>query len=74
MSETPDYFELTEVHTQKEGFMFATAALVNCSLCGVCIDGMGGPGHGAVCNRCAKELIGGRLRGCVVWDDEDSKP
>lgn len=70
MSETPDFYELSEVHVQKEGFMFATAAFINCGLCGVVIDSMGGPGHGAVCNRCAKELIFGRLRGCVIWSDE----
>jgi len=66
----PDYYELTPVHTQKEGFRFASAALIVCSLCGEMIDGMGGPGHGAVCLKCAPEMIGGRIRGCVVWDEE----
>ena len=68
MSEKPDYYELAPVVLKKDGFFFASAAVVNCSLCGEMIDGMGGPGHGAVCLKCAPEMIAGRLRGCVVWD------
>lgn len=68
MSERPDYYELVPVVSQKEGFFFASAAVINCSLCGEMIDGMGGPGRGAVCLKCAPEMISGRLRGCVIWD------
>ncbi|MNK73057.1 hypothetical protein D3C87_925470 [compost metagenome] len=70
MEESPDYFELTPVHVSKEGFRLATAALLVCSLCGEMIDGMGGPGCGAVCLKCAPEMKAGRLRGCVVWEEE----
>ena len=38
----------------------ATAAIWNCSLCGNCIEGMGGPGNGTICVACGDALMAGR--------------
>lgn len=64
------YFELTPVTIKDDpsGFRFASAAILGCGLCGEVIDGMGGPGNGSVCERCANELRHGRLKGAVVWE------
>lgn len=67
------YFELKtiRIHEPEEGELrIATAAILSCSLCGQTIDGMGGPGDGAICYRCGTELRKGTLKGCVKWDQE----
>jgi len=71
MTDEPEYYELKPVYPAPKdgGTIFATAAVLSCSLCGSMIDGMGGPGHGAVCLKCAPEMVHGRLRSCVVWED-----
>lgn len=62
-----DYYDLTGRKLETHPDALVTAAVLSCGLCGTTIAGMGGPGHGAVCRRCARELIAGRLRGAVVW-------
>lgn len=47
-----------------------TAAVLDCGLCGRTIDGMGGPGYGAVCSPCGEALIAGQLRGAVIYQEE----
>lgn len=62
--------DLVSVEPPKPGeFRLVTAAVMDCGLCGGVIDGMGGPGDGAVCKRCGDALKHGRLRGCVVWSN-----
>ena len=64
------YYEpsLVEIKPPEPGeFRIETAAILMCGLCGEAIDGMGGPGDGAMCERCVELLRAGRLRGCVKW-------
>lgn len=69
------YYELAERETPPPNSgRLATAALLCCGLCGGVIDSMGGPGYGAVCERCGDELRIGRLRGAVVWEDDGKTP
>lgn len=74
MSErTLRYYEpkMIEVAPPQPGeFWIATAAILMCGLCGEAIDGMGGPGDGAMCERCVEQLRAGRLRGCVKWSED----
>ncbi|PDT15871.1 hypothetical protein CO670_15350 [Rhizobium sp. J15] len=70
MSKAADFYELSPAYRVEPGG-FASAAIISCSLCGDTIDGMGGPGRGAVCLKCAAEMIAGRLRGCVIWENSD---
>lgn len=49
-------------------FRIATAAILSCGLCGTVIDGMGGPGDGAVCQRCGDLLKRGGCVGAVKWE------
>lgn len=73
MSETPvRYFELREVTIDppKPGeFRIVTAAVLYCDLCSDAIDGMGGPGDGVVCVRCADVVRTGRARGAIKWEE-----
>lgn len=39
----------------------ATAALMHCQLCRVCISGMGGPGHN-VCVQCGDKILSGAYK------------
>lgn len=67
------YYEprLVEIKPPAPGeFRFATAAVLSCGLCGGAIDGMDGPGDGAMCERCVEQLRAGRLRGCVKWSED----
>ncbi|BBF92664.1 hypothetical protein [Blastochloris tepida] len=68
----PDYFELQPVNfppvPPRGQVLIMTAAVLSCSLCGHQIAGMGGPGDGAICPRCADLLRRGELRGCVKWE------
>jgi len=48
-------------------FSMTTAAMWSCATCGEAIAGMGGPGNGEVCVRCAELIRSGRARGCIVW-------
>lgn len=64
------YYELQEVVIEppKPGeFRMTTAAVLSCGLCGGVIDGMGGPGDGAVCERCASLVRRGGAKGAIVW-------
>lgn len=66
-----DYFELTKRSTPTPGSgAFMTAAVIICDLCSELIDGMGGPGNGCICERCAVQLKAGLLRGAVIWDKQ----
>lgn len=66
-----EYYELKRVSIADTGEpMFRTAALITCSLCGVCIDGMGGPGDGAICIRCGDVVRSGKARNAIKWDDQ----
>jgi hypothetical protein len=60
---TIKFYELTEVNYKTEDQRIATAAVLQCSLCGVMIDGMGGPGHGAICQSCGESLISRKFWG-----------
>jgi hypothetical protein len=74
MSEIPlEYYELQKITiepTKPGEFRLVTAAVVTCGLCGGMIDGMGGPGCGAVCVRCAEVVMRGQARGAIKWSDE----
>lgn len=66
-----EYYELKRVTIPdvKPGeFHIASAALITCGLCGDCIDGMGGPGHGPICIRCGDVVKRGEARGAIKWD------
>ena len=63
------FYDLKDQKTVEAGDI-ATAALITCGLCADVIDSMGGPGNGAICERCGDELKRGVLRGCVVWEDK----
>jgi hypothetical protein len=70
------YFELREVIIEdpKPGeFRLETAAVLSCSLCGTMIDGMGGPGDGAICLRCGAVVKNGQARGAIVWPAEGQR-
>lgn len=67
-----EYYELTKVviPDAKPGeFRLATAAIIDCHLCGTVIDGMGGPGHSPICTRCADVVMRGEAMGAIKWDD-----
>lgn len=67
------FFELqpVEIADPEPGeFRIATAAIRDCGLCGEIIDGMGGPGNGSVCVRCAEVVIRGEARGAIKWERE----
>jgi len=69
-----EYYELKRVTITppEDGeFRLVTAAVIDCGLCGRMIDGMGGPGHGAVCVPCAEAVINGTAIGAIVWDKEN---
>lgn len=69
MEKPVEFYNLTKVTIEppKPGeFRLSTAALMNCKLCGTCIDGMGGPGE-AICVPCGDVLKSGRLVGAVKW-------
>lgn len=66
------YYELIE-RTGVQSGQIATAAFIFCGLCGTSIDSMGGPGYGAICEPCGKELLRGSLTSCVVWDEDSTK-
>lgn len=61
------YYKLqrTRLPEPKSG-AFLTAALITCGLCGVCIDGMGGPGDGAVCLDCGDAIRSGQARRTIA--------
>lgn len=64
-------YELRElvIEPPKPGeFRIVTAAVWACALCGGTIDGMGGPGNGEICERCAEVLKSGNARGAIVWE------
>ncbi len=50
-----------------------TAAVLDCGLCNSTISGMGGPGEGALCEPCGRDLAAGRLRGAVVRTPDQPK-
>lgn len=65
------YHELrrVEIPAVKPGeFRILSAAVLSCGLCETVISGMGGPGSGVICDRCAGLLASGRLRGAVRYD------
>lgn len=73
MSDILEYFELRRVRREPALTgepLFVTAAVLSCSLCGEMIDGMGGPGDGAVCVRCADIVRSGKARGAIRWDND----
>ena len=79
MTNSPtEYFELGDlisISPPKPGeFRLSTAAVMSCGLCDTVIDGMGGPGDGAVCRRCGEALKRGQLRACVMWPLSSSNP
>lgn len=56
-----DYFTLTRRPDPDKPGGLVTAATISCGLCNRIIAGMGGPDPGAICERCAKLLVGGCL-------------
>ena len=67
---TIEFYELRKVKYDPRQNFIATAATIDCSLCGRNIDGMGGPGDGPICVPCGKALKSGQLRGAVKWTKE----
>lgn len=68
------YFELqpVEIPDPEPGEVrIATAAVLDCGLCGGMIDGMGGPGYGAVCVQCADVVFRGQAVGAIKWSRND---
>lgn len=63
----PKHFKLREVSAYDDTGMIATAAVMDCGLCGAVISGMGGPGNGVVCEPCGELLLQGALKGAVTW-------
>ena len=59
---TPEFWTLEPSYPDTSGFVFATAAIRSCDICGAIVDGMGGPGHGSFCNACAGDIQTGRIR------------
>ena len=73
MGKALEYFQLSKVtvqETEPGEFRLVNAAVLSCSLCGRMIDGMGGPGEGAICLPCGEALENGGLVGCVLWEGE----
>ncbi|RYF12415.1 MAG: hypothetical protein EOO77_17440 [Oxalobacteraceae bacterium] len=69
MAEAKTYYTVdrVEVKPPKPGeFRIMTAAVMDCGLCGVMIDGMGGGGT-FICMPCGDALSRGALVGCVKW-------
>lgn len=63
------YYELKPVEERaSQPGAFLTAAVRSCGLCGETIEGMGGPGPGSVCVRCAEVVMRGEARGAIKWD------
>lgn len=62
------FFRLQRETLSSDGLRIATAAVLSCDLCDQTIDGMGGPGAGALCCLCGADLAAGRLRGAVRRD------
>lgn len=44
-----------------------TCELLSCAVCGGVIDGMGGPGNGEICERCADLITSKKLREMIDW-------
>lgn len=64
------HYEIRPVRKRAPGSI-ATAALLNCSLCGKNIDGMGGPGSGQLCLPCGDEIISSRGIGATSGEEND---
>lgn len=62
--------EIDETPPPRGKMRLLSAAIIDCRLCGVVIAGMGGPGDGAVCERCGDALKRGELRGAVIWEED----
>lgn len=56
------YYELVKRTNTYDPRAFVTAAVWSCALCGETIDGMGGPGSGEICVKCAEEILSGKLK------------
>jgi hypothetical protein len=53
-------------------FRISTAAVWSCALCGLIIDGMGGPGDGELCIRCGDLIKSGSVKMTeTVTNDEN---
>lgn len=66
-----EYYELKRItiHDAKPGeFRIASAAIMDCGLCGKIISGSGGPGNGPVCIECGDVVKRGEARGAIKWD------
>lgn len=64
------HYQLEKVAERDLSGQIVTAAVMWCGLCGATISGSGGPGNGAICERCGDELKRGSLRGCVIWEEK----
>lgn len=70
---TVEYYELKRIKIadpEPGEFLMASAALLTCGLCGNCIDGMGGPGSGAICIPCGDLVKRGAARTAIKWDNQ----
>lgn len=69
---TIEYYELKRIKIADPvpgEFCIRTAAVLTCGLCGGCIDGMGGPGNGAICVPCGDVVKRGEARTAIKWDE-----
>ncbi len=56
------FFPLCEENAEPAPGSIATAALRFCSICDVCIAGMGGPGNGSICYECGTLIRRGQIK------------
>ena len=69
-----EYYELTRrKFKDASGFQIASAAIMECGLCGRTISGSGGPGDGAICIPCGDVVKSGQARAAIQWGDDDKK-
>lgn len=73
--ETISYYELVRVDVPppKSGdFIFVSAAVMSCLICGRMIDGMGGPGE-AICIPCGDVIKSHQAQGAIKWGEHSPK-
>lgn len=68
-----EYFELRRVTVVPTRPVFASAACIDCSLCGRNIAGSGGPCEGPVCFECADVVIRGDAVGAIKWTQKETR-
>ena len=73
MSEkTTEFYVIKEVVIDETVPRIQNQMIMRCGLCGHVIRNSGAM-SGAICKPCGNELRYGRLRGCVVWQEDDQE-